>query len=198
MSQSLQSILIVEDNDSLRRLLSMIFEGGGFRVCSAPDGIEALAELRRGIPKVLLTDLEMPRMSGFELLSVVRRRFPTLPLIAMSGAYSGCTLPPGVAADAFYEKGNASVDPLIEMVDTLAKRGVLHPGSGRYPVWISSESMDQSNIFVSCPECMRPFSHAPTQSSRRTNEASCPHCKARFECALYPYAIGRPVDFVTA
>ncbi len=44
-------------------------------------------------------------MSGFELLSVVRRRFPAIQVIAMSGAYSCDGVPPGVAADAFYQKG---------------------------------------------------------------------------------------------
>jgi len=43
-------------------------------------------------------------MSGFELLSVVRRRFPAIQLIAMSGAFSGDGIPPGVAADAFMKK----------------------------------------------------------------------------------------------
>jgi hypothetical protein len=43
----------------------------------------------------------MPGMSGFELLSVVRRRFPTIAVIAMSEAYSRATLSPGIAADGF-------------------------------------------------------------------------------------------------
>jgi CheY-like chemotaxis protein len=198
MSQTLPSILIVEDDDSLRQVLSMIFEAGGYGVRSAPDGIEALAELRRDVPSVLLTDLEMPRMSGFELLSVVRRRFPMIPLIAMSGAYSGCRPPPGVAAHAYYEKGNMSVDPLIEMVNALATRSLPRPEECGYPIWISGESMYQSNIFVSCPECLRPFSHALAKGSRGINEASCPHCKARFDCSLYPFAADELVDRITA
>jgi hypothetical protein len=48
----------------------------------------------------------MPEMSGFELLSIVRRQFPTISLVAMSGAFSGTQIPCGVTADAFYEKGN--------------------------------------------------------------------------------------------
>ena len=48
----------------------------------------------------------MPGMSGFELLSVVRRRFPAVLVIAMSGAFSGDQVPSGVTADAFYPKGN--------------------------------------------------------------------------------------------
>ena len=55
---------------------------------SAEDGFSALEEIRRLTPDVLLSDLNMPHMSGFELLSVVRRRFPAIYAIAMSGAFS--------------------------------------------------------------------------------------------------------------
>ena len=49
----------------------------------------------------------MPQMSGFEFLSVVRRRFPELLVVAMSGAYdSGDSVPGGVIADAFYAKAS--------------------------------------------------------------------------------------------
>jgi hypothetical protein len=49
--------------------------------------------------------LNMTEMSGFELLSVVRRRFPEIVAIAMSGAYLGTDVVPTIAADAFYAKG---------------------------------------------------------------------------------------------
>ena len=60
------------------------------------------------VPDVILSDLNMPGMSGFEFLSVVRRRFPTVKVIAMSSAFAVDDIPPGVAADAFYQKGKQS------------------------------------------------------------------------------------------
>jgi CheY-like chemotaxis protein len=48
----------------------------------------------------------MPGMSGFELLSVIRRRFPQISTVAMSGAYVGDEVPFGVIADCFLAKGN--------------------------------------------------------------------------------------------
>ena len=82
-----------------------MFTALGYAVRSVPNGFSALDAIRDEIPDLLLCDLYMPGMSGFELLSIVRRRFPSVRVIAMSGAFSGMAVPPGVAADAFYEKG---------------------------------------------------------------------------------------------
>ena len=60
------------------------------------------------LPDVLISDLEMPRMNGFEPLVVVREHFPDVKVIAMSGIYSGNAVPLGVAADAYYPKGGVS------------------------------------------------------------------------------------------
>jgi CheY-like chemotaxis protein len=70
----------------------------------ASDGFAALATIRNRVPDILVSDLNMPVMSGFELLSIVRRRFPAIAVIAMSGAHSDMAVPSGVAADAFMPK----------------------------------------------------------------------------------------------
>jgi CheY-like chemotaxis protein len=102
-----KSILVVDDNAALRTVMSMILSTAGYQVRLAADGFAALLEIRREIPDLLVSDLNMPSMSGFELLSIVRRRFPEIRVIAMSGAFSGSEIPAGVAADAFYGKGEA-------------------------------------------------------------------------------------------
>jgi CheY-like chemotaxis protein len=78
----------------IRACLSEIFIESGYAVRIASDGFSALAEIREEIPDLILSDLNMPGMSGFELLSVVRRRFPSIRVIAMSSAFSGVDLPP--------------------------------------------------------------------------------------------------------
>ena len=77
------SILIVEDDESVRRSYADVFSYLGYGTRTAPDGLAALIEIREKVPDILLSDLNMPAMSGFELLSVVRRRFPSVYLIAM-------------------------------------------------------------------------------------------------------------------
>src|ERR1700694_536707 len=62
------TILIVEDDVLLRSLLCTILEESGYKVRSAEDGFTALTQIRTEIPDILLSDLHMPGMSGFELL----------------------------------------------------------------------------------------------------------------------------------
>jgi CheY-like chemotaxis protein len=97
-------ILIVEDDAQVRRLLSTILEDAGYMVRSAADGFAAFQAMRLESPDILLSDLYMPGMPGFELLPIVRLQFPATRLVAMSSASASDNLPNGVVADAFYPK----------------------------------------------------------------------------------------------
>jgi len=75
-------VLVVEDDPTLRRLLSMLLTDEGFAVATAADGAEALAILARGLtPAIALVDLAMPVLDGREFLARARAngyRFPAL------------------------------------------------------------------------------------------------------------------------
>ena len=99
-------IMVVDDDESIRETLGLVLQMSGYETVTASNGFDALLQLKRSLPAIVLSDLNMPQMSGFELLSVVRRRFPQISVIAMSGAYqTGEAVPGGVIADAFYPKG---------------------------------------------------------------------------------------------
>jgi CheY-like chemotaxis protein len=74
----------------------------------------------------------MPEMSGFELLSVVRQQFPTLSVVAMSGAFETGDEIPGMIADAFYAKGYGNPGILLrilsEMTSAPAAHAIDNPG----------------------------------------------------------------------
>ena len=95
-------------------------------------------------PEIPLSDLNMPEMSGFELLSIVRRQFPTISLVAMSGAFSGTQIPCGVTADAFYEKGNG-VAVLLRAIESLPLRN-RQSGEPPEPVWIHGNGRDANGV----------------------------------------------------
>jgi len=124
-------ILVVDDDQAVRDSLGCLLRAEGYEVRVAEHGFDALLQLRRALPTVIISDLNMPQMSGFEFLSVVRRRFPQISVIAMSGAYRyGDAVPGGVIADVFYAKGRSSPEELLEVVanliETSAARAVAH------------------------------------------------------------------------
>src|SRR5690349_6800291 len=93
-------ILIVDDDPSIREVLCMLLGEEGYEAESAEDGFDALLQMKNSLPELVISDLNMPRMSGFEFLSVLRRRFPQILVVAMSGAYAaGDEIPGGVIAD---------------------------------------------------------------------------------------------------
>ena len=67
------SVLIVEDEPSVREFLAFVLADEGFRVRTAGDGCDALAAVEQERPDVVLTDLMMPRMDGYELIARLRR-----------------------------------------------------------------------------------------------------------------------------
>ena len=187
MTISHGSILIVDDDAALRRALSMIFADGGFDVYLASDGFSALAQMRDTIPDVLLSDLNMPGMSGFELLSIVRRRFPAPRVIAMSGAFSGDQVPAGVAADAFYAKGRGNVVPLIQLAHSLSQDDRSFTRESSTPIWIARtpfNPQDDANVVITCPECLRIFPQAIGKNVCSVDETHCLHCSSTVRFAL--------------
>src|SRR5579859_1909049 len=133
-------ILVVDDESSIRQTTSMLLRQAGYDVSTAEDGFDALLQLKRFTPDVIISDLSMPKMSGFEFLSVVRRRFPEIPVVAISGAYeSGDLVPGGVIADAFYAKGAHRPDELLRTIAELIRTRVVRAKNHHRqsaPVWI--------------------------------------------------------------
>jgi CheY-like chemotaxis protein len=125
-------LLIVDDEPAIRALISEVLTGIGYRVRSAEDGVSALAEIRNQMPDIILSDLNMPGMSGFELISVVRRSYPSIQVIAMSGAFSGEEAPSGIAADAFYQKG-CGPGSLLKIIRALPRLDRISHGHAAAP-----------------------------------------------------------------
>jgi PAS domain S-box-containing protein len=77
-------VLVVDDDGGIRRTLCELLESEGCRVESAADGRDALARIETGSFDVVLTDVVMPNMDGYELFTTVRERWPELPILMMT------------------------------------------------------------------------------------------------------------------
>ncbi len=157
-----RQILVVDDEPSVRQTVGRLLLSAGYDVASAEEGFRALLELRKTVPDVIISDLNMPHMSGYEFLSVVRRRLPQVMAVAMSGDYQGGAVPDGVIADRFFAKGQrpnvllATIEALIWTSDTWVSAHQEHGA----PAWIPRNGNDAHGapyVVVTCTECLRAF-----------------------------------------
>ncbi|HCB49438.1 MAG TPA: two-component system response regulator [Chloroflexi bacterium] len=82
----MQSVLVVDDEPTARSMLRLILVRAGFEVREAKDGYEALEQVERIIPDVMLLDIMMPGMDGFTVCQILREQENTvdLPIIMLS------------------------------------------------------------------------------------------------------------------
>jgi len=185
MSDSSQhEILVVDDDGAVRGSLALLLQCSGYAVNTAINGFDALLQMKKRLPAIVLSDLNMPEMSGFEFLSVVRRRFPQVLVIAMSGAYqSGDAVPGGVVADAFYAKGRSAPDELLrtvaKLIGTAATCVMVHERESA-PAWIPRNGHDSNSIpyvVVTCTDCLRSFPlHVSKDDLQKIQETPCLFC----------------------
>jgi CheY-like chemotaxis protein len=197
MVSSRPELIIVDDESSIRTTLSLVFTELGYSVRSASDGFSALALIHECEPNILLSDLNMPGMSGFELLSVVRRIHPTIHVVATSGAFSGKSVPHGIAADAFYEKASG-LSSLFDAIKQAAQSDstIRRSSDGATLIWMSPTrwlASDDFYILMGCPRCLRAFPKATTDKQQLVCETECFHCRATISYAIVPIAdVGPP------
>ena len=79
-------VMVVDDSVTVRKVASRLLERHGMEVILAKDGVEAMAKLQEVVPTIMLLDIEMPRMDGFELASLMRHddAFSDIPIVMIS------------------------------------------------------------------------------------------------------------------
>ena len=117
MSQ--QTILVVEDSDDIRLLLKMALEMKGYRVVEAADGRQAIERAVKEGPQLILMDLSMPLMDGWEATRKLRQleQFRETPIVAVSAHGSGMMRAAAIQAgcDAVFQKpvDNHAMDRIL-------------------------------------------------------------------------------------
>jgi two-component system cell cycle response regulator DivK len=91
MTEQRPLVLIVDDNDDHRTMYAMYLEAVGFRVVEASDGINAIGQARTMHPDVILMDVSMPRLNGWEACLWLKTSVETsrIPIIAITGHVVG-------------------------------------------------------------------------------------------------------------
>lgn len=79
-------VMVVDDSVTVRKVTSRLLERNGMNVVTAKDGVDAIAQLQEHKPDIMLLDIEMPRMDGFEVATLVRHdeRLKDLPIIMIT------------------------------------------------------------------------------------------------------------------
>jgi CheY-like chemotaxis protein len=82
----MKRILIVDDHPPVVRVLKLGIEDAGYEVDTAANGAECLTKLCQGLPDFVVTDIDMPRMSGKELCMAIEAQFPdrTFPIVVLT------------------------------------------------------------------------------------------------------------------
>ncbi len=80
----MSNVLVVDDSRVDQELASSLLEEAGHKIVLAGNGREALAKVEAQAPDVIVTDLQMPEMSGLELVEAVRARYPRIPVVLVT------------------------------------------------------------------------------------------------------------------
>ena len=189
-------LLVIDDEPLSRELLQGSLSTKGYEVCIAKDGFAALAQMHGALPDLIVSDLKMPNMSGFEFLSIARRRFPQIPTIAVSGEFHPPVEPLGVLADAFLAKP-FRFEELVAKIRELLRDAPPRPAIKRdkAPVWVPRNG---EYYVITCTECLRSFSIPAEKSVRIFRELrtlACIFCGAQVQFIVEekPEAAGLPI-----
>jgi CheY-like chemotaxis protein len=189
-------LLVIDDEPLNQELLASSLSAAGYEVEVAKDGFAALAQMHGALPDLIISDLKMPNMLGFEFLSIARRRFPQIPTIAVSGEFHPPIEPLGVIADAFLSKP-FSLDELQAKIAELLRDSPPRQAikRDRAPVWVPRNG---EYYVITCTECLRSFSIPAEKSVRVGRELrtlACIFCDApvQFIVEEQPEAAGLPI-----
>jgi CheY-like chemotaxis protein len=115
-------VLLVDDDPLVLEVLSAVLAQSGFACRTALDGFEAIRSLLEAPSDIIISDLRMPNVSGFELLGIIRQRFPESAVIVISSEVDPVSQIPSSLMDAYLKKGAFTPEQLIRVIHKLAKR----------------------------------------------------------------------------
>lgn len=169
-------VLVVDDEAGIRETTEALLQSQGYEALTAADGLDALLALSKSLPDVIISDLHMPRMSGFEFLTIVRQRFPRIAIIAMSGEFVLGQHLAQIHADAFWQKGQ----PIKKLFQEITRVVAASPARSERekgdigPLFVQRDGA--GNLTIACPNCLRPNKLGASNLNGGTHETICSSC----------------------
>ena len=119
----MSKIMIVDDDPNIRELVSALLQNHGFEACEAEDGRDALQKMMNDDPDLVIIDIMMPNMDGFELCRHLRRDYENMPILMLTakGELANKVKGFGLGADDYLTKPFED-DELIIRVQALLRR----------------------------------------------------------------------------
>lgn len=125
-------ILIAEDDPVLRNLYVKKFTVEGFPIRAVEDGEQAFAALQERFPQVLILDIHMPKIDGFQVLEKFPKNKRTFPVIMLTNFADEQSRGRGkdLGSDEYFIKKDMTIKSLLEMVERVyADWQATHPGA---------------------------------------------------------------------
>ena len=116
-------ILVVDDEDALRTVLNIGLTSEGYNVSTASDGDVAISGLQKETFDLVVLDINMPRMNGFEVLKFIKEKHPTTKVVMLSGFgdLKDAIESKKLGAEAIVDKPNDFVDLLTTIKRVLSE-----------------------------------------------------------------------------
>jgi CheY-like chemotaxis protein len=115
------SVMIVDDDEDIREIETIVLESHGYKVTAAKDGVDALQILKRKHVELILLDLMMPRMDGEQFLKALRAsENADIPVVLMSGHSEASEIARKLSANGILRKP-VDVDVLLKTVRRWAR-----------------------------------------------------------------------------
>ncbi|MCA9711102.1 MAG: response regulator, partial [Myxococcales bacterium] len=137
-------ILVVDDEASARSALSELLRDEGYAVHTAGDGFKALGQLEEWAPDLMLTDVQMPGMSGIELMEKARERVPGVGVVVMTafGSVENAVTAMQAGADDYLTKP-VHFPELLLVVERLLERQALRRENERLRDALQGSAADE-------------------------------------------------------
>lgn len=186
-------ILLVDDEPGVRFVLSAVLEQSGLAVDQAEDGLGALHKIQQRKPDLVITDLRMPKMNGFELLFEIRTKFPEIPCVAISGEFLTAAAQQGPLADAFFQKGNYEVKDFLDKISELlaTPRNSLTERPLTSSVWTPT---GEGPVMLTCTKCLHSFPIEVCNGGTPPDQTECTFCGALLNIQLFAVGMAASDD----